>query len=67
MAAAVAEGGAVPLAVPRDVKDGVAADDDVAAGLPVMLDEKEAAGSCEGLCAGVEVEQREGEGEDVGL
>ena len=66
-AAAVAEGGAVPLAVPKDVKEGAAAADSEAAGLPVALAKKEATGSCEGLCADVEVEQREGKDEDVGL
>ena len=66
-ATAVAEGGAVPLAVPKDGKEGAAAADSEAAGLPVALATKEATGSCEGLCAGVDVEQREGKDEDVEL
>ena len=64
---AVAEGGAVALAVLKDVDVGVAGDDGEAAGLPVALDEKDATESCEGLCARVEVGQREGKGDDVGL
>ena len=64
---AVAEAGAVPLAVLYSDAGRVAAGDCEAVRLPEAQDEKVAAGSCEGLCAGVEVVQRVGEREEVGL